>query len=290
MPVVVALPLLAELAAFLLAFAFCILAIRICRAFFGTVGSALGWIPWLGSKVEGPLHSIEQKVTSELGAAAHSLDVRVGQAWHTLAGLVRWAGREIEGLANDLLQVARAVGAAINPATLQRYVHALIARIEHEAARAKGEIAAGIRPVTSTLHGFERWTTGQIRALAHTVDVTLPGEIAGLRKRTRTAERTAENAWKWIKAHQRDFTTLGASALVAAALARLGASWIRCRNWNRIGKQVCATDPSLIEDLLSDVLVLAGIFSVVEFARDALAVEAEAMDALRLVIREFPGH
>lgn len=290
MPVVVALPLLAELAAFIVAFALCILAIRVCRAFFGSVGSAIGWIPWLGSKAQGPLHAIEQKLTSELGAAAHGLDVRVGHAWHELAALTRWVGREIVGLANTIDQVARAVAAAVNPATLQRYVHALIARIEHEAARAKGQVVTATRAVTHTLAGFESWTQGRIRALAHTVDVALPREIAGLRKRTRAAELDAARAWKWIRAHQRDFTSLGAAAIVAAALARLGASWIRCRNWNRIGKQVCATDPSLIEDLLAGVLVLAGTFSIVEFARDAQAVESAAIDSFAAVIREFPGH
>jgi hypothetical protein len=42
-------------------------------------------------------------------------------------------------------------------------------------------------------------------------------------------------------------------------------------------------------DLLAGVLLLAGTFSIVEFVRDAQAVEGAAIDSFAAVIREFPA-
>jgi hypothetical protein len=203
---------------------------------------------------------------------------------------VNWIGREINRHAGLLALIAsllspldaisglaRAIGQA------RHLLHSLVHRLEgigHDLGKRIGHVERGIgEDVLPRIRGLER---------------EVSRETARERARARAAERTAQreitSLWKWARHHTLQAGTLAFAGAVAFALARLGAGWVRCSNWRRIGRQVCATDPSLIDDLLGDLLVLAGIFSVVEFVRDAQAIEGEALDALRLVIREFPGH
>jgi hypothetical protein len=280
---------LVDLTAFFVALGLCIIAIYFVRALFGTAGSVVGWIPWVGSKIQGSLHTIEQKITNELGKVVAGLDAGISWSWYQLAHLGEWMANEIKRNASTVLALAGLVTSPLSIPAWRSLWMRLNGRVDVIPHAVKATIAAAARPLGARLARLEAWTHARIRVLSHAIDVTLPHDIAGLRKQSRTAERTAENAWKWIKSHERLFGGLAFAGLVAAALGRLGAGWVRCRNWERIGKQVCATDPSVIEDLLAGVLLLAGTFSIVEFVRDAQAVEGAAIDSFAAVIREFPA-
>src|SRR6266571_7605770 len=69
----------------------------ISRSFFGTVGGAIGWIPFAGKVVKHSLHKIEQKISHGLGHAERQLDAVVATSWHQMARLVQYMGHEIEG-------------------------------------------------------------------------------------------------------------------------------------------------------------------------------------------------
>src|SRR5438045_1130899 len=62
----------------------------ISRSFFGTLGGAVGWIPFAGRVVKHSLHRIEQKISHGLGHAERQLDAVVATSWHHLARLVHY--------------------------------------------------------------------------------------------------------------------------------------------------------------------------------------------------------
>ena len=61
---------------------------KVSRAFFGTVGGAVGWIPFGGRIVKHSLHRIEQKISHILGSAERTLDGYVAVTWHNMANLL----------------------------------------------------------------------------------------------------------------------------------------------------------------------------------------------------------
>ncbi len=63
---------------------------------------------------------------------------------------------------------------------------------------------------------------------------------------------------------------------LTVALSAIGASWIRCRNWNRIGKHVCGLSSTLIEDLLGFSFALLAVIDPVAIAEAAIGVEDAA--------------
>src|SRR5215475_2668432 len=60
----------------------------VCRAFFGTLTGATGWIPFLGQVVASPIKKIESKVVSFLAGLEHDIDGSLGHHIHNAAVLV----------------------------------------------------------------------------------------------------------------------------------------------------------------------------------------------------------
>jgi Flp pilus assembly protein TadB len=94
---IVALAALFALCALIVAIGMVKLVDAISRAFFGTVGGAVGWLPFAGRVVKRELHKIEQKISHALGSAERKLDAGVALTWNNCAHLVAYVGTEIEG-------------------------------------------------------------------------------------------------------------------------------------------------------------------------------------------------
>lgn len=82
-------------------------------------------------------------------------------------------------------------------------------------------------------------------------------------------------------------TVAGLIGLTAAVLGRLGLGWLNCSRFKRVGRQVCGMDSSLLDALLADALLVVGIVSVVEFAKELQAIEKVTVDAMRGFVREL---
>src|SRR6266566_1571554 len=91
----------------------------ISRSFFGTVGGAIGWIPFAGKVVQHSLHKIEQKISHGLGSAERKLDAGVAWTWNNCAHLVAYVGTEIEGAAKTAWHLAQQAKAFVR----QREMH-----------------------------------------------------------------------------------------------------------------------------------------------------------------------
>ena len=246
-----ALPLLGQLAAFLFVLG-CIYVIdAFVRALFGTVSGVVGWIPYLGKVASTPIHKIEQKVTNALGTAEHYFDARIGMSFHKLARIGDHIGRELYGLATLSLTIAKLLTGQLT----WKDLHAIYNKV-------KSEIAAGVRTGEHALNriGVNEKSVAKsvntnvmprIRTIEHELDHVFTPELRVLRRRVNALEDGAIEAFKWIRAHPLSLGATAFAGAVAIALQRLGGSWIRCSNWNRIGKRACGFPANDVEGLLA---------------------------------------
>src|SRR5262249_57235162 len=89
---------------------------------------------------------------------------------------------------------------------------------------------------------------------------------------TAEVESGLERLWDKVRHLDKITTGVLASALVMTALGRLGMGWLRCSNWNRIGRAGCRIPFNLLEDLLAltaDFFVLTNICRVIPWLEAA---------------------
>lgn len=272
-PVAPALPILGELLILVVCLGICYAIVYIAKAFFGLTGGVLGKLPVVGGWINSSLHAIEQKVVHIMGLAIVAVQGQVGTAWHQLARLIDWMGREIRAHSNMLYLLASlllgqewavAIKHAIDAVrsnfdTLTRMVHGTVARIVAAEERLRHGIGADVLP--------------RIRAGERAIDRVLGKDLAGIRARERALEHGAADTWKWIRTHPGSLASGAFVGAVAFALERLGGTWIRCTNWKRIGRGVCNTPGGDIEALLGLLAIGATVASFRELVKLGQEVE-----------------
>jgi hypothetical protein len=263
-----ALPQLLWLAALFFALGCCVLVDGFTRALFGTVSGVVGWIPYLGSVLEAPIHSIEQKITSALGAAEAGIDAQMGHAFHQLASIVVGIGRGFaafgvalwqlgERLGHGAADVASAAQLATQAQTAAVTAAESAAAVGHHAAVAEAELGRGIDDLGT-----------RARELAHELGDVVAPELAGARARIDGLERELGHAWDLLREHDKALGLAGITAAVGLAAAELGMSWTRCANNNALGRAYCGLPRSLVDDLVAALtLVAAGTFTLEQLAR-----------------------
>jgi hypothetical protein len=246
----------------------------IVRALFGTLDGAVGWIPYLGRIAQRPIHAIEHKVVSLVGAAEQRIDAGMGYYLGSLAKLVEWTGQEIRRHAN-LLSILSTV--AIGPAATS-----LIWSAIHEIRKALHVTHSQVRTVTHTVTHVitrqvvrvERTTVTRIKSASAAVTHVTTVDIPWLRARTRSLEDEYHALAKRIAAGAKALPAAAVAALALAALAKIGAGWLKCSNWQKIGRAGCRLPFHFLEDLLAlvvDFVVLTDICEVVGWLEKGLA-------------------
>lgn len=307
-PVAPLLPPLTVMVTCLVALALVLLARQIVSAFFQVGETLVGWVPWLGGKAKKSLHVIEQRLVFFLSGVIVGLEGQVAQSWHRLARLT-------EDLARSTWHAAQAAGHVWWYVTSKYSLPAIVARLEWAALKsARNGIVNGLtstrvvritreitHPLTGRIGGAIQTRTKVIEAeigrLAHIVlprlqaygeaiDRWIPRDLADLRARIHAGERRVGNLLERIRANERSIAGLGAVALVTAVLAKVGASWVRCGNWRRIGRAGCRMDTSQLDLLLAGTIAIVGTISIEELTRGLQSVTDEVADAVAGFIRE----
>jgi hypothetical protein len=151
------------------------------------------------------------------------------------------------------------------------------------------------------LRRYRAVTTPRVNHAVHAVDVTLPRDIAGLRARNkaledaqtkdegaiRSLEDGAVKTFEWIRAHPLSSVTAVFTGAVAIALARLGFGFLRCRNWQNLGKRLtCGMGKWLLDALEAIATFALAYFAVLK--PEVLAQEAvAAVDGIESILTQI---
>lgn len=277
----------AVLAGYFLAFGFIFCMDAIVRAFFGTVTGPVGWIPFAGKVITAPLVAIEHKLTSFLGGLEAHFEHQMATRWHAFASVVEQLAIDARAAAVFDWQIARKL------ATL--WGNAVVAHISGAVHHAIRVVRSEVHTITRTVVRVEkiagakadRYIVHKVGVLAGELEHVIEWTIPGLRARERALGGSLGRLWHRVRARETRIGATAAAALVAAALARLGMGALRCKNVNRVAKNICGMNPAALDALLAGTIVLASPISVVELTKAAQAFTAEAEDGLRWFVREL---
>jgi hypothetical protein len=246
----------------------------------GGLGKLLGHIPGIGGVLSSPVNAVYHWMNSVFAAAEHGLDAAFAYWLHSFATLVHWIGAELEQNARWLHLLTGVVFGSTGLSAAHRlidWLHGRVAAVEHAAAHTIDWLGRFERSLPSRVEGV---VLPRLRPLERAIGVTIPHDIAGLRARAKSITERLDNLWQKVRTHDKLLGTAALTAAVAVALARLDLNWIRCRNWNRIGKGLCGSNASFIESLLADALLVVGSLSLVQLAEE---VQPIVSDGARVV-------
>lgn len=146
-------------------------------------------------------------------------------------------------------------------------------------AQAKALVAAAVATYIHPFLADLQWLRRHFSALTHAIPRALPIPTVP----------AFPNVWKRLRALEKKIGAPVALGVVAVALSRLGAGWIRCNNVRRLGRSLCGLDSNLLDSLLLDSLAIFSVLSVVEFAKELRTVEDEAVAIMGRLVREWPA-
>lgn len=258
-------------------------------AIVGGLGQLLGAIPGLGRVLASPVNAVAHWIDHTFAAAEASLDSSLAWWLHTLGDLVAWVGRELRSHAyllhalsivtlgqEALHYIERAIGYVRDRAVAVGHsvvnlgvrVIGLEESIRHATSGYIGAaIAFLIGPVAAELGHLERWAAGKVAGLENTIGGTIAAGLHGLREWAIGLEHEYAALWARVRHLERTLTGEAATAVVAIALTAMGAEWIRCRNWRRIGRGACGLPLNMIEGLLGNAIEALIVTDLCEVAQ-----------------------
>lgn len=275
------------------------------------VHKIVGKVPIIGNWISGKLTGVLQQLSNKMGSVAEGIGGQIARHWHFLTTIVDrlgwtifhnavaiqklwWQIAYVHPLdvlwkrAREAFDLARSIAHALPG--LRRGTVTVIREVARPGSTALGNATKTVtQPLRRELTAFERATAhrlavmaaavadlgGQVAGWPHAIGGAGVGSLRGIRTRLRSLEKATAGA--------------GAAALVGAALAALGASWIRCRNWKRAGRQVCQMDADILSDLLGIVALIGGAVSLVELAKQVGGALDEITGVLGAVITDVDG-
>jgi hypothetical protein len=188
--------------------------------------------------------------------------------------------------ASDTLNLKKHVARVTAPKVITRYVKPNVKAIVAPYAKRTAEAEARARHAEATTAKLEQRVAALERKMGRTSAIALPG-IEG---RLGDVERWVGGAKGELKRLGKLATVGGILALIAEVLKKMGANWMRCSNSKRYGKTICGMNPSFLEGLIADALLVVSAVSLVEFAKELIAIETEVVKGIEFGVKELkPG-
>lgn len=287
-------PVVAELAAWLVAFAVFCLAWMLLQGYRVSLGLLLGKIAdetqhisiagihpfgWLARDIR----KIDHYILYYLGQVVQGSS----NVWHALVGQMAAFVHETMDALADLSEAAAhefwhlrrwlipaEIAAAVGP--LRRLIHALTRRVDalaHDAAHvSKGVTRVVTHEVVKQIIRVEKVVQVKTQAAA----VAAVGAAGAILPRLGHLEREVKGIDATLRDALRRVSPAVLVGVVAATVARLGLSWARCSGAQRYGKQLCGMDQGMLDSLIADTLLVLGTISLVEFAQGMQGLVEEA--------------
>lgn len=244
----------------------------ICRAFFGTLKGALGWIPYLGQVITSPIRSIEHKVVSFLAGVEHDIDAAIAHNIHVIARLADQLWHTLELLAANIvllgaLGTAAAVHFLIHP--LEQWVRGVIHKIEEEIQHIERVF---IRQGAHVTHVINHNVFTRIKGAEVSINRIIEHELKPIREIAHDAEEIAVRTEKKLKPLYRAISQTGFLALLVAALGDLAVNALKCSEFGNLFKKWKCSLWNLLDSLLGLVVSALALESVcvwLKFLEDA---------------------
>ena len=218
------------------------------------------------------LRSVDKNVRHTLAQAALKTENTAAWLWNHGWNDLLWMSRELANLAGATVH-ALATAAVWNEKQLASMIYAAtVGRFKAIGA----QLVRLIRHDIPWLIKRAKWLAAHV---AHATAIAAGAAIA-FPRRIGQLERKVTSQGRRLTKLEKFAGSAAVTAAVGAALASLGASWIRCRNWKRVGREVCGMDSDLLSSLLLDVAVLTVAFNIEEFAKELQDVVGEAAGAI----------
>lgn len=255
----------------------------VSRAFFGTAAGAVGWVPYAGKLISHSLKKIEQRISHGLGTAERGLDKAVALGWHNLARLVHYVALEIAGAAESAYHLAQQARAFVRHREVTHEIRANVKPVRAKATTAAQQARLARQGVKAVGQEAAVAAKGAHIARAQAASLSSRWWRTRVNTRLRQNELALARVWRWVRARPQSLTTAAFIGATAWALSKVGAGWIRCNNWRRLGREVCRWPASRITSLLgllATVWAIAHIRTVAEYA-EAVSEEV-ARDLLKV--------
>lgn len=240
----------------------------ICRAFFGTLTGAVGWIPYAGKVLSTPIDKIKNKVVDFLGRLVHEVETNIASHAHQFARLMEQFVRNLEYMAATFVLLGALVAgftANVLLPKLERFVHTVIRKIEEEIRRVERiTIQQGAHVTRVITHNVYPRIKGAEVSVQHVIE----HQIKPLERLAREAEKTAVRAEKNISRLERHMGKKAWLALAVATLGQLAVDALRCTELGNLFKNRGRCN--LWKDLgsllgLFDVLIFLDVCAILEF-------------------------
>lgn len=268
-------------------------------------GGTFGWLTGFLKLTAAPLIFVTEQVTKLTSWLTHAIGTHFSavewQAVNWLSGLadyLDYTGESIAGIMYDLDHSVRwLVGTEIPklikglPSSITHLVHSITTRVVHvertivklpglTKAQIRAAVAVAIPGLIAHDLPYFEWLRKHLKALERVIAggaagalgglLDLPKDLVGIRKRLARLEKLGIGGL--------------AAGAVAAALAALGASWIRCNNWKRLGRAGCQLDSTLITELLGLGLTATVVVEFREIVKLAQSVETVTAQGIHDVL------
>ena len=269
---------------------FCLMGNLLVKSLAPKQSGALGFITTIVTAVPATLIRLTQKVVQTFAPSTYQAQKRLAGGVYEAASLVDDAADVIRAQGAILAALAAGLARTASPADINAATSGLTKRIGNAEAQARG-IGADVLPrIAAVEKGIGADVLPRIAALDRELARVEGKAIPRVNARVNATDRAIANLWEWAKAHTVDVAATAFAGAVAVALGRLGGGWIRCRNWNRLGKSVCGLPFGLLDDLLgiaftalvaSDICEFASVaMDTAELLRPALLTLVDVEDAL----------
>ncbi|TMC48760.1 MAG: hypothetical protein E6J20_18500 [Chloroflexi bacterium] len=228
-------------------------------------------------------NSASLKMLEEIGHGLTHTQAAAAEKYVTEAWAFEGIGAVIERVADDAIHTRKLIRQRATPREVIRVVkpntraqlRPLLKRVAEAEAKAS-EADKQVVELTERVALLER-KTGKHRAVAYP---GIGGRVGDIERDVERIKKGTGKLWKLA----------GLAAfllLLAKALEKMGLNWMRCGNVKRYGRSICGMNPSILDSLLADALLVVGAISVVEFAKELQAIESATVSAMRGFVREI---
>lgn len=191
--------------------------------------------------------------------------------WHEIPKLLKALPNVVSTVVHDVVKVVHVVEQKVVkfPKLAESVAHAaLVKLIPFPLGQLWGAVGWLLHHLRAVIHAVEHAAGEVVHPGRLWKDVTVPfgRTIAQIRKRFRSLA--------WLGAFA------SASALVSAALVKMGLSWVRCKNVGKTGKAICRAPTKWLENLLLGTVAIFGTISLRVFAKEVYDLTRDAADQI----------